>query len=164
MFIVSFYAPFYFCDISCNVSSLIRQVAGWEGLSSTNRKKEDDTKVSTGAQKAERFMANNSKGEVLDCEQEADNICLVGFQNFYTNYCVPTTFPFTKWEYSLLLCSLTYHWMRSGLGARVGKICLVNKYLDWEKSFPRNWTCKASLKYECESDAKTWTLSRRLIP
>ena len=33
------------------------------------------------------------RGKVLDCSQGADEICLVGFQNFYNNYCVPTIFP-----------------------------------------------------------------------
>ena len=75
-------------------------------MSSTNRKKEDDTEVGTGAQRAERFMTNNSRGKVLDYNQGADDICLVGFQDFYINYCVPTTFPLIKWKCLLLLCSL----------------------------------------------------------
>ena len=42
-----------------------------------------------------------------DCShQGADDICLVGFQNFYTNYCVPTIFALIKWKCLLLLCYL----------------------------------------------------------
>ena len=43
------------------------------------------------------------RGKVLDCNQGADDICLVGFQNFYTNYCVPTIFALIKWKCLLLL-------------------------------------------------------------